>query len=321
MWQVRNYPWLSYYKPPVGPSSGVLQVHRRRPQLGAAPRGAPNGRRGPHRAGGGARRTGLGVDRRGGGGRRKEPRRALPLGRFRRELDTGQRDGRSWVQLHESPDRGSRRPRHGVRRGSVAPALPGRRPDAAVFQGRARRGRLPLPLDQSEKPAIHGDRGGSGNGRHPERRAELDRLVQPADRPALPRRSRRSLSLLDLQRPAGQRHGRSREPQRLRAADLPRLASRRRRRARMGRAGSPGSADRLRHRPRGHDHAVGRADRPGPERVARPSRARTAAGRPARGCAGPGSSRWPSRARRPMRSTRVRNTCCARWTAAQAGSA
>ena len=25
MWQVRNYPWLSYYKPPVGPSSGVYK--------------------------------------------------------------------------------------------------------------------------------------------------------------------------------------------------------------------------------------------------------------------------------------------------------
>ena len=39
-------------------------------------------------------------------------------------------------------------------------------------------------------------------------------LVQPADRPALPRRRRRTVPLLALQRPAGQRHGGDRQPRR-----------------------------------------------------------------------------------------------------------
>ena len=74
-----------------------------------------------------------------------------------------------------------------------------------------------------------------------QRREELERLVQPADRPVLPRRNRRPLPVLDLQRPAGQRHRRRRDAQRLRSADLSRLASRRRRGARLGRSGSGGS--------------------------------------------------------------------------------
>ena len=43
-WQVRCYPWLSYFTPNVGPGSGDLQVDRRRQDLDAAPgHGLPAG--------------------------------------------------------------------------------------------------------------------------------------------------------------------------------------------------------------------------------------------------------------------------------------
>ena len=69
-----------------------------------------------------------------------------------------------------------------------------------------------------------------------QRRRDLEQLVQPADGPVLPPRHRRSVPVPDLQRPAGQRHGRHRQPQRLRRDHLPRLASGRRRRARLRRS-------------------------------------------------------------------------------------
>ena len=82
-------------------------------------------------------------------------------------------------------------------------------------------------------------------------------LVQSADRTILSSGSRQPLSLLDLFRPAGQRHGRHRQPQRLRAIDLSRLASGRRRRARLRRSRSRRSADRLRQRSRWTRHQMG----------------------------------------------------------------
>ena len=78
--------------------------------------------------------------------------------------------------------------------------------------------------------------------------ATLEQLVQPADRPVLPRRHGRSISVSRLRRAAGQRIGRRAEPQRLRRDQLSRLVFARRLRVRLSRAGSGRPRRRVRGR-------------------------------------------------------------------------
>ena len=96
---------------------------------------------------------------------------------------------------------------------------------------------------------------------------------------------------------------RDRQPQRLRPADLPRLAPGRRRRARRRRARSRRSGHRLRRRAGRPAVAVGRAA-PARCRTSRPGRCRaTASGRAPSATATTGSRRWRSRRGRRTRST------------------
>ena len=322
LWQARNFPWLSYFRPMVGPTSAIyksLDGGRTWKRLGG--KGWPAGDIG---------RIGLAAAP---GGRvyalvdaeRPVRGKESPAGGLYRSDD----GGASWARVNATPGLASSymnrvtvdpaQARRRLRHRPVDPPLDGRRQDAAILQGRSGRRRLPLPLDQPEEPRAHGHGRRPGHRRVVERGQELEQLVQPADRPVLPRRNRRPLSVLDLQRAAGQRHRRRRDAQRLREPDLPRLASGRRRGARLGRARSAGPAHRVRHGPRRHDHAVRLAHGPGAQRLAvrrehvRPRvRLRAAS-------AGHGASRSRSRRRPRTRSTRARSSCCARPTRARAG--
>ncbi len=151
-----------------------------------------------------------------------------------------------------------------------------RRQELHDRQGSAGRRRLPHPLDRSARQPAHDHRRRSGGGRDPERRRLVEQLVQPADGTVLSPRRRPPLPLLDLQRSAGQRHGGHRQPQRLRPAHLPRLASGRRRRARRRHPRSGESRHRLRRRPRRPPVEVERAHRRGAERLAVAGRLPTA---------------------------------------------
>ncbi len=273
VWQARNFPWLSYFQPMVGSGQRRLQVFRRGANLEAPLRRGLAGRR-PRtdRTGGLAGRTRLGARRR-GESRRASPlarRRAPSVRRRRRDVGARQRDPGAGLELHEPSDGRSARPRRRLRDGAVHPALGGRGQDAAVFSRRSRRGRLPLPLDQSEEPRVHGHGGRSGHDRHGQRREVVERLVQPADRPVLPRRNRRPVS---LQRSTAA--SRTAAPSERRAAattdpHVPRLAARRRRRARLGRSGSPGPADIVYGSGLGgHGHALRHADGPGAQHLSR----------------------------------------------------
>ena len=73
----------------------------------------------------------------------------------------------------------------------------------------------------------------SGRDRHRERRRNLEFLVQPADRAALSRGDRQTLSLSRLRRAAGERFGVHFKPRQRRRNHLSRLASRRRHRVRL----------------------------------------------------------------------------------------
>ena len=128
--------------------------------------------------------------------------------------------------VREPPHRRAERSRHGLHGRPVDPPIDRRRQDLHDLQGRARRRRLPLRLDQPEAPEPHDHRERPGHGRHRRRRRALERLVQPADRSVLPSRHRQPLPVLDLFRPAGFRHRRHRQPQRLRRDLVSRLASR-----------------------------------------------------------------------------------------------
>ena len=87
-----------------------------------------------------------------------------------------------------------------------------RRQDVGAVQGRAGRRRLPERLDQPEQPRHHPAGRRPGRGRHAQRRRDVELLVQPADRAALPRRGRQRVSVPRLRRPAGERIGVRREP-------------------------------------------------------------------------------------------------------------
>ena len=77
--------------------------------------------------------------------------------------------------------------------------------DVPADQGRARRRRLPPALDRSGRAAPHDPRQRPGRRRQRGRREDVELLVQPADRPVLPRADRRPVPVLDLRRAAGQR--------------------------------------------------------------------------------------------------------------------
>ena len=105
--------------------------------------------------------------------------------------------------------------------------------------------------------------------------------------------------VLDLLRSAGFRHGRHRQPQRLRRDQLPRLASGRRRRARFRHSRSGGSRHRLRLRARRAHLALGCAT-PEKCRTFRLGRSRaTARAAPTSNTATPGSRRSRSRRSAP----------------------
>ncbi len=152
---------------------------------------------------------------------------------------------------------GSRRPHHGEHR---VVEVDRRRQDVDVVQGRARRRGLSERLDQSRQPRHHPARRRSGRGRHAERRRNLELLVQPADRPVLPRGGRQRVSLSRLQRSAGERIGLRVEPRQLRRDLGSRLGSRRRRRIRLRRPRSAQPRHRLR---RPHRDAIRSPDRAG----------------------------------------------------------
>ena len=101
-----------------------------------------------------------------------------------------------------------------------------RREDLHRDQGRARRRRLPPDLDQPREPADHDPRGRPGRDDHRQRRADLELLVQPADRAVLSRLDRQPLPVPRLRRPAGERVGRRLEPRQRRRDHVPRVASR-----------------------------------------------------------------------------------------------
>ena len=104
-----------------------------------------------------------------------------------------------------------------------------RRQDLDVAARRARRRRLPEPVDQPDRSEDVRARRRSGRGRHGQWRRDLDQLVQPADGAALPRRRHRRRAVPRVQRAAGERLGVHREPRQRRLDRLPRLASGRRR--------------------------------------------------------------------------------------------
>ena len=152
---------------------------------------------------------------------------------------------------------GSRRRDHGEHR---VVEVDRRREDVGVVQGRAWRRGLPERLDQSGQPRHHPARRRSGRGRHAQRRRDVELLVQPADRPVLPRVGGQRVSLPRLQRSAGERIGLRVEPRQLRRDLGSRLAPRQRRRVRLCRARSAQPRHRLR---RPHGDAVRSTNGPG----------------------------------------------------------
>ena len=185
----------------AGQSQAALR-RRRRPRQGRHWRRSRRGRHLPQRR----RRRDLGTDH--------DRRATCRADRRRRPADA-----------HPAPE-GSRRPHHGEHR---LVEVDRRRQDVDVVQRRARRRGLSERLDQSRQPRHHPARRRSGRGRHAERRRNLELLVQPADRPVLPRGRRQRVSLPRLQRSAGERIGLRVEPRQLRRHLGSRLGSRRRR--------------------------------------------------------------------------------------------
>ena len=87
----------------------------------------------------------------------------------------------------------------------------GRRSHVRSDQRRARRRRLPLHVDRPDESAPPGVRERPGRGRELECGLHVERLVQSADGPVLPRDHRLAVALHDLRRAAGRRE-RSRSP-------------------------------------------------------------------------------------------------------------
>ncbi len=312
-WQMRSFPGSTTSSPRR--ARAAASTNRRRRAHWAPARGHRSSR--PDRSAGSGwpwragRERVCGADRRGRSTGPGDPGGPLPLGRRRRHLGAHQRHRRSRASYIDrgSPSRPDESDTIYVD-GAVDPAVHRRRQDLRVLQGRARRRRLPLPLDQPEGPAVHDRRRRPGRGGEPERRPDLEQLVQPAHRPVLPPR-RRTTGSPTGSTAASRTTARSASPAAATTAslDVPRLASGRRRRARhdvpepeRSRASStaPGWAAR---------HALGRTNRTG-RRTSRPGRSELRrAPHHGQATATPGSRRSRSRRARPMRSTWARSIC------------
>src|SRR5579875_25911 len=239
-WQVRNYPWLSYFQPNNGPGSGIYKsVDDGRTWKRLDGKGWPQGN---------LSRIGLAVA---GNGRvyavidASAASGNIPHAASRDEggLYVSDDGGATWTRA--SGESWLENDYFG--RITVDPQVDRRRQDLACLQGRAGRRRLPLRVDQSAASRPH-DRGGrSGHHGDGGRRQDVVLLVQPADRAGVPPRGRRPVPVLGVFRPAGFRHHRHRQPQRLWRDQLSRLASGGWRRARLRRARSQRSDDRVRH--------------------------------------------------------------------------
>ena len=218
IWQARYY--LAHYFTPIegdGQRRSTSRPTAARPGSASAATGWPAGKLG---------RIGLAAAHRGRRDARlrrsidaEDARRPLPLRRRRRALAARQRRraGQHW--LLQPPHRRTRRPDTRLHHRPVDPPLDRRRQDAAR-SSRARPAATTTTTSGSTRRTAepHDHRERPGHGRHRQRRRELERLVQPADRPVLPPRRRQPLPVPDLQRPAGHRHGGHRQPQRLRRA-------------------------------------------------------------------------------------------------------
>ena len=231
-WDARQWPWQSYFTEISGPGSGDLALGRQRRALASADRwrladrtawpDQPGGRRQAASACAsmrssirrrtavcGARTT---AARTGSG---SIPRRPYPSYYFNR-VTVDPRNPDMVYLIGQSMRRCDQR----------------RRP-VRDLPRKPRRRRLSLDLDRPQESRAHGRRLRPGRCDFCQRQQDLEQLVQPADRPILSPRGGQSLSLLGLLRAAGQRHRRDRQPQRLWRAQHARLASGRRRRARL----------------------------------------------------------------------------------------
>ncbi len=115
------------------------------------------------------------------GGRLARWPRLLSVGRRRRELDPRQHRPAHCQRRARPPGRRRRR----LRRQHRAVPVGRWREDVDVDQGGARRRRLPADLDQPARGrhhVVHGRPGGDG---HDERRADVEFVVQPADRSSI----------------------------------------------------------------------------------------------------------------------------------------
>ena len=70
-------------------------------------------------------------------------------------------------------------------------------------EGRSHRRRFPQHVDRPEEPRPANSRSRPGHARHPQRRKDVEQLVQPADRAILSRHDRQSIPVPDLRRAAG----------------------------------------------------------------------------------------------------------------------
>ncbi len=142
--------------------------------------------------------------------------------------------------------RRSEESRHRLRRQHRLVPLDRRGRELHGLQGRSGRRRLPRDLDQPGRPRDRPAHDGPGRGDLGQRGEHLELLVQPADRPDVPRHGGRPLSLLGLRRPAGIGVRRCGEPRQRRQDHRARLAPGRGRGVRLRGARSAPSRSRLR---------------------------------------------------------------------------
>jgi len=163
-----------------GAGQRPVQVHRRRCELEAPGRSRLAQRRPrAHRHRHHARQPRLcrGERRRASGAERP-----LPLRRRRRDVAGAEPRRLAAERLLQPHHRRSHRSGPRVLGRPVDPPLRRRRQELARLQGRARRRRLPLPVDRPDEHAAHDHRQRPGRGGHRQRRQELEQLVQPAHR-------------------------------------------------------------------------------------------------------------------------------------------